>query len=185
MYYIYYNDDGNITAVANITDDSFGEYYIEVDLQTYTDFSNGIKQILDYIVIENAKIKGKIHIVLKHIDKAEDRAQSRGIIVKQVIDHNAIILNQDLFNCTWTATSTMDDIVCAMFAQGENYIKEYYVVDPSNRFILLDTLQVNLKTLALCDTVTLKNYNVEVCKQRVSLLCSEHHVKHIHNVQEQ
>tara|TARA_B110000503_G_scaffold9827_1_gene13266 strand:+ start:763 stop:1317 length:555 start_codon:yes stop_codon:yes gene_type:complete len=184
MYYIYYNNSGAITAVANITDDSFGEYYIEVDLQTYTDFSNGVKQTLDYIVIENAKIKGKMHIVLKDIDKAEDQAQSRGIVVKQAIEHNAIILNQDLNNGTWTVTSTMDDIVCAMFAQGENYIKEYYVVDPSNRFILLDTLQVNLKTLALCDNVTLENYNTEVCKQRVSLLCSAHHVKHIHNVQE-
>ena len=83
MYYIYYNNSGAITAVANITDDSFGEYYIEVDLQTYTDFSNGVKQTLDYIVIENAKIKGKMHIVLKDIDKAEDQAQSRGIVVKQ------------------------------------------------------------------------------------------------------
>jgi hypothetical protein len=55
MYYIYYNDAGEITAVANITDESFGEYYIEVDLQTYTDFSNGSKQILDYAVIPNSK----------------------------------------------------------------------------------------------------------------------------------
>ena len=184
MYYIYYNNAGAITAVANITDDSFGEYYIEVDLQTYTDFSNGVKQTLDYIVIENAKIKGKMHIVLKDIDKAEDQAQSRGIVVKQAIEHNAIILNQDLNNGTWTVTSTMDDIVCAMFAQGENYIKEYYVVDPSNRFILLDTLQVNLKTLALQDSVTIEYYNKDICSQTVSLLCSGHHVKHIHNVQE-
>lgn len=184
MYYIYFNDAGVITAVANITDVSFGEHYLEVDLQTYTDFSNGTKQVFDYIVVENAKIKGKMHIVLKDIDMAEGQAQSKGIIVKSTIENNAIILNQNLTNGIWTVTSTMDDIVCAMFAQGENYIKEYYVVDPSNRFILLDTLQVNLKTLALCDNVTLENYNTEVCKQRVSLLCSAHHVKHIHNVQE-
>tara|TARA_B110000503_G_scaffold75828_1_gene117067 strand:- start:948 stop:1502 length:555 start_codon:yes stop_codon:yes gene_type:complete len=184
MYYIYYNDVGAITAVANMIDDSFGEYFFEVDLQTYTAFSNNVKQVLDYIVIKNAKIKGKMHIVLRDIDMAESQAQSRGVIVKQILDHNAIILNQDLNNGTWTVTSTMDDIVCALFAQGENYIKEYYVVDPINQFIILDTLQVNLKTLALCDTVTLENYDIEVCKQRVSLLCSAHYVKHIHNVQE-
>jgi hypothetical protein len=184
MYYIYYNDVGAITAVANMIDDSFGEYFFEVDLQTYTDFSNGVKQTLDYIVIENAKIKGKMHIVLKDIDKAEDQAQSRGIVVKQAIEHNAIILNQDLNNGTWTVTSTMDDIVCAMFAQGENYIKEYYVVDPTNRYILLDTLRVNLKTLALQDSVTIEYYDKDICSQTVSLLCSSHHVKHIHIVEE-
>jgi hypothetical protein len=47
----YYNDAGEITAVANITDESFGEYYIEVDLQTYTDFSNGSKQIFTSIYL--------------------------------------------------------------------------------------------------------------------------------------
>ena len=184
MYYIYYNDTGTITAVANITDESFGTYYIEVDLQTYTDFSTGVKQVLDYIVIENAKIKGKMHLILKDIDKAEGLAQPKGIINKQSIEHNAIILNQDLTNRTWTITSTMDDIICAMFAQGDDYIKEYYVVDINNRFILLDTLRVNLKTLALQDSIILENYNRDICKQHISLFCSAHHVKHIHTVQE-
>ena len=185
MYYIYYNNAGAITAVANITDDSFGEYYIEVDLQTYTDFSNGIKQILDYIVIENAKIKGKMHIVLKDIDISESQPQATGVITEQTTTDNAIILTQNIVNGTWVVTSTMNDETCAMFAQGNDYIKEYYIVDLTNRFILLDTLHVNLKTLALRDTVIIENYNKEVCKQRVNLLCSAHHVKHIHTVQEQ
>tara|TARA_R110000868_G_scaffold42799_4_gene144342 strand:- start:287 stop:841 length:555 start_codon:yes stop_codon:yes gene_type:complete len=184
MYYIYYNDDGAITAVANITDDSFGEYYIEVDLQTYTDFSNGVKQVLDYIVLENAKIKGKMHLVPNNIDLAEGQAQSRGIVVKQPIEDNAIIINQDLNNGTWIVTSTMDHIVYAMFARGEDYIKEYYIVDPTNRYILLDTLRVNLRTLALQDRVTIEYYDKEICSQTVILLCSGHHVKHIHNIQE-
>tara|TARA_B110000977_G_scaffold199950_1_gene288847 strand:+ start:1896 stop:2453 length:558 start_codon:yes stop_codon:yes gene_type:complete len=185
MYYIYYNNTGAITAVANITDESFGQYYIEVDLQTYTDFSNSVKQTLDYIVIENTKIKGKMHIVLKDIDMSKSQMQSTGIIVKQSTDDNAIILNQDLTNGTWAVTNTMDDELCALFAQGEDYVKEYYVVKFSNRFILLDTLRVNLKTLALQDSVTIETYDTEICKQRVSLLCSSHHVKHIHNIQEQ
>tara|TARA_B110000971_G_scaffold215720_1_gene249651 strand:- start:846 stop:1403 length:558 start_codon:yes stop_codon:yes gene_type:complete len=185
MYYIYYNHNGAITAVANITDESFGEYYIEVDLQTHTDFSNGVKQTLDYIVIENAKIKGKMHIVLKDIDMSKSQMQPTGIIVKQLTDDNAIILNQDLTNGTWTVTNTMDDELCALFLQGKDYIKEYYVVNPTKRFILLDTLRVNLKTIALQDSVTIEHYNKDVCKQQISLLCSSHHVKHIHNVQEQ
>ena len=184
MYYIYYNDDGAITAVANMIDESFGEHFFKVDLQTYTDFSNGVKQVLDYIVLENVKVKGKMHLVPKNIDLAEGQAQSKGIIVKQPIEDNAIIINQDLINGSWTITSTMDHIICAMFAQGEDYIKEYSVVDPTNRYILLDTLRVNLKTLALQDSVTIEYYDKDICSQTVSLLCSGHHVKHIHNVQE-
>ena len=184
MYYIYYNEHGEITAVANIIDNSFGENYIEIDLQTYTDFSNGTKQILDYVVIENVKIKGKMHVVLKDIDMSEGQSQPKGIIVKKQIANNAIILKQDKLNGTWTAESTMDDEICAMFSQGDDYLKEYYVVDTKNRFILLDTFQVNLKTLALQDTFTVKDYNKEICKQTVSLLCSAHHVTHIHSVQE-
>jgi hypothetical protein len=184
VYYIYYNEQGAITAVANMTDVSFGAHYIEVDLQTYTDFSNGSKQLLDYAVIENVKVKGKMHIVLKDIDVSESQMQSTGVVVKKTTEDNAIILNQDLTNGIWTVTSTMDDELCALFAQGEDYIKEYYVVNSSNSFILLDTLQVNLKTLALQDSIIVEKYNKEICKQRVSLLCSSHYVKHIHNVQE-
>jgi len=185
VYYIYYNDQGSITAVANITDESFGQYFIEVDVQIYTDFSDGTKQVIDYIVLENAKIKGKMHIVLKDIDISESQAQAKGVITEQATTNNAIILTQNIVNGTWVVTSTMDDEICALFAQGNDYIKEYYIVDLTNRFILLDTLHVNLKTLALHDTVIIENYNKEVCKQRVNLLCSAHHVKHIHTVQEQ
>jgi len=184
MYYIYYNDAGEITAVANITDESFGEYYIEVDLQTYTDFSNGSKQILDYAVIPNSKIKGKMHIVSKVVDQSTELIQPKGIIVKCPTIDNAIIFNQDLVNSKWTVTSTMNEENCAMFAQSKDYIKEYYVVDITNRFILLDTLHVNLKTLAQQDSIIIETYNKEICKQHVSLLCNAHHVKHIHNVQE-
>lgn len=185
MYYIYYNDDGDITAVANITDDSLGLHYIEVDLLTYTEFSNETKKIIDYVVTENVKIKGKMHIVLKDIEMLDTHTQPNGIIVKKDKEENAIILTQDIDNITWTVTSTMSDELCALFAQGDNCIKDYYIVDPNNRFILLDTLQVNLKTLALNDIIYVDNYNREVCKQHVNLLCSASHIKHIHNVQEQ
>ena len=184
VYYIYYNESGSITAVANMIAESFGEHHIEVDLQTYTDFSDGTKPVLDYVVIENIKIKGKMYIVLKDIDMSKGQSQPRGIIAKQDVANNAIIITQNTVNKYWTVESTMSDEICAMFAQGEDYIKEYYVVDPQNRFILLDTLRVNLKTLALQDSVTIEYYDKDICSQTVSLLCSGHHVKHIHNVQE-
>lgn len=184
MFYLYYDDEGNITCVTNMIDDSFGSNYIDIDLQTYEDFSNSTKQIFDYIVIKNSKITGKMHIILRDIEQHDKTAQPSGIICKQEIIENSIVLTQNLTNGVWAATSTMNDINCSLFAQGNDHIKEYYVVDISNRFILLDTFQVNLKTLAVYNTVTIENYNKDVCKQQVSLLCRSHHVKHIHIVED-
>lgn len=183
MYYVYYNDTGSITAVVNIIDSSFGDYYIEVDLDTYTDLSNGTKQISDFAVIDSSKVKGKKIIVSKAIEHV-DLIQPNGIINKLNYAENAIILNQDQTNRNWTVSSTMDDENCTMFLLNDSYIKEYYVVDPKNRFILLDTLQVDLKDLAAHGTVTIEKFNKDICKQDVVLLCNSHHVKHIHNVQE-
>ena len=66
MFYLYYDDEGNITCVTNMIDDSFGSNYIDIDLQTYEDFSNSTKQIFDYIVIKNSKITdATVHIMNK------------------------------------------------------------------------------------------------------------------------
>ena len=184
MYYLYYDNDGAITTVTNKIASSFGAAYIEIDLQMYLDFSNSVKHTFDYIVIKNSKIAGKVHLVLRDISKHDKLAQLSGIISKQEMIDNAVVLTQDTSNGTWSATSTMNDINCSLFAQGDDHIREYYVVDNTNRFILLDTFQVNLKTLAAYDTVTIKNYDKDVCKQQVSLLCKSHHVKHIHIVED-
>ena len=184
MFYLYYDDVGNIACVTNMIDDSFGPNYLDVNFQTYEDFSNSTKQLSDYIVIKNSKVTGKMHVVLRDINKHDRDAQATGIISKQEVTNNAVVLTQDTTNGTWTATSTMNDINCSLFAQGDDHIKEYYVVDNTNRFILLDTFQVNLKTLAVCNTVAIKDYDKDICKLQVSLLCRSHHVKHIHIVQE-
>lgn len=188
MYYIYYNDDGNITAVANMIDSSFGEFYLEVDLKTYTMFANGSQQMLNYRVIENIKVKGQMQLLPLDIDEfgavvGYAELHRKGIIPKQKIEKSCIIITQHLTG-SWSVTSTMDDEICSLFAMGDDHIKEYYVVDPNNRFILLDTLRVNLKTLALYDTSVLEDYNTELCKQNVSLYCNSHYVKHIHTIEE-
>ena len=183
MYYVYYNqEDGSITAVANIIDESFGSTYIEVDLPTYTKLSD-IETMTSYIVVENIRIKGKMYIVSKNADTTE-QLYPKGIIPKQSFTENAVIFKQSLSAGTWSVISTMNDEVCALFSQGDDYIKEYYVVDPTNRFIIHDTLSINLKTLASTGLIELKNYNKAVCKQNVSLLCGSQHVKHIHTVEE-
>lgn len=184
MFYMYYDDSGNILSVTNLIADSFGPNYFEVDLKTYEEFSNLTKQFFDYIVIDNIKLKGKKQIVPKDLDLSLELNQLKGIIAKHTTAENAIIINQDLTNGSWTVTNTMDVELCSLFAQSDNNIKPYYVVDPTNRFILLDTLSVDLKLVALHTELKLKTYNKEVSKMSVSLLCNSHHVKHIHNVQE-
>ena len=184
MYYVYYNDRGNIVSVTTTINASNNFQYLEIDLQTYEDFMTRKKQIYQYKVIKNIKIKGKYHIVATNLDESTGILQPKGIITKHQHEDDALIFNQDLINGTWTVSSTMNSEMCSLFAQGADCIKEYYVVNCTNRYILLDTLTVNLKTVALHDRINLENYNKGVCKQRVSLLCNSHHVKHIHNVQE-
>ena len=184
MFYLYYDDVGNIACVTNMIDDSFGPNYIDVDFQTYEDFSNSTKHLSDYNVIKNSKVAGKMHVVPRNIPKNEDQAQLKGIISKENATDNSIVLHQHIATGIWSATHTLSDINCAMFAHGNDHIKEYYVVDSTNRYILLDTLQVNLKTLASSGAITISNYKKDICKKSVSLLCSSHHVKHIHIVED-
>ena len=184
MYYIYYTETGEISTVTNALENSVDPNYIEVDLQTYEEFSNGTKHLFNYIVVKNTKIVGKMHVVPRNIPKNEDQAQLKGIISKENATDNSIVLHQHIATGIWSATHTLSDINCAMFAHGNDHIKEYYVVDSTNRYILLDTLQVNLKTLASSGAITISNYKKDICKKSVSLLCSSHHVKHIHIVED-
>ena len=58
MYYVYYNDRGNIASVTTTINASNNFQYLEIDLQTYEDFMTRKKQIYQYKVIKNIKIKG-------------------------------------------------------------------------------------------------------------------------------
>jgi hypothetical protein len=184
MFYIYYKDNGTITSVAAKLNKNYGPNYIEIDLETFEEFTIGSKRTFDYIIIENAKITGKMHIIPRDLDKHTEIVQLTGIISKQALVENSFMLNQNITDGTWTASSTLSDINCAMFAQGYDHLKQYYVVDPANRFILLDTFEVNLKTLAADNIIAITNYNKDICKQNVSLLCKSHHVNHIHTVED-
>ena len=183
MFFIYYDDDGNITSVTNIQDESFGKDFLEIDKTMYNGFVSGDKITAEYLVVENIKIKGKKHVVRKNIDgDPESNDQPNGII-KQLTDFqdNSIIFLQDKQTKKFSIINKMEDDICALFAVGEDYPKDYFIVDKKNRFILLDKIVVNLKELASVEKIDIQ---LSTVVDDISILCFSNHVNHIHVVKE-
>ena len=183
MFFIYYDEDGNITSVTNIQDESFGKSFIEIDKTMYNDFVSGNKITSEYLVVDNIKIKGKKHVVRKNIDgDPESNDQPNGIIKKsKELQDNSIVFLQDKKAKKFSIINKMDDDICALFAVGDDYLKDYFIVDQKNRYILLDKIVVNLKELALVEKIDIE---LTTATDNVSILCFSNHVNHIHIVKE-
>ena len=79
----------------------------------------------------------------------------------------------------WIVNNLIDDVNCTALSIGEDYLKEYYIVDSTNRFILLDKFSINLKELA-----TQKEIKISNCSSHkiVSVLTNSSHIPHVHTV---
>ena len=62
---------------------------------------------------------------------------------------------------------------------SEEYIKEYYIVDKDNRFLLLDTFSLNLKDIAMIEQAVINN-NIE--NKAVSIITRNSHIPHVHTI---
>ena len=144
MFYIHYDEEGNITSVSNIK--ATLENYIKIDKKTFDEFNNGVKAMFDYKVIENVKTKGSYHIVPINID--EELVYHTNFVNKADTLESGIQIVQEKNG--WVVNNLIDDVNCTALSIGEDYLKEYYIVDSTNRFILLD------KFIVLC-IFTLRN----------------------------
>jgi len=154
MYYVHYDSDFNITSVGNTSNTN--EYCLQIDEQLFNDFNNGQKQMIDYKVAQDIKIKGIFHVVPIDFSVQKFDSHQTGLIKKQdsKLDNSIQIVQN---SSSWIVNNVMDTTTCTALSAGEDHIKEYYIVRSDNRFILLNKFSINLKELAVQEKIIINS----------------------------
>ena len=78
MFYVHYDNDYNITSIAN-TIDSNG-LFLEIDEQLFNDFNTGQKEMFNYKIAEDVITKGKYYVVPTDFSEQQLDKHQTGLI---------------------------------------------------------------------------------------------------------
>jgi hypothetical protein len=188
-YYIYYQAaTGNILAVANDQDSSFGEQFIETDLETYEKFGTGEYKVHEWAVLSSPKDDTVVELV-KRVQETKEFDPDKSI--KQIektksAPKNAFVIKQNTRSGKWQIKTTLDDKHLIYYSQTDGYAnqaKEIFVIAEDNPSALLDTFVIEFKDLLTKNTYDVKLYNKDIAKRTdVSLICSRVDEEYVHIV---
>tara|TARA_B110000977_G_scaffold106177_1_gene138444 strand:+ start:3203 stop:3745 length:543 start_codon:yes stop_codon:yes gene_type:complete len=173
MFYIHYDEDGNAYQVAN---DNDAELWIEISEEVFDDFSLGRKHFHEYKIFEDIQVKGKMHFMSTSYDDLDIINHNTGLIQRtrtKPPEGIQIVQNKK----SWTVNSFIDNTTRTRLSLGQEYLKEYYVVDATNRFILFDKFTINLK-----DFVHSNSIKIQGCSANTyaSVVTRSSHIQHTH-----
>lgn len=174
MYYVYYNSDGVITSVSN--EDFSGKDKIEIDFETYTDFTSGAKDMFSFAVIENVKQKGKF-ILLNKAELIDEPKQNSGFIKIKKSVKNGLVFTQNKKKGEIVIKEKVDDYDASLILAGEPYVNTYYCVSLSNTYVLLDKFSIDLQDVIKKQKITIP---VNSAKQDIRLMCHSNFLEHTH-----
>ncbi len=174
MYYIHYTENGKITSVANHNN---SELCIETSKVFFDSFQSGHSHFHEYRVIEDIKIKGRMYVVSTDYNDLEEIVHSTGIIDQCSItkEYNGIQIVQN--KASWTVNNFIDSVTASKLSISNPYLKEYYIVDKTNRYVLLDKFSFDLT-----EFVHKKSINIKGCSanKRACIATKQSHIAHIH-----
>lgn len=187
--YIYYQSaTGNILAVSNEKDDSFGEKFIEIDNDIYNKFGTDEYKLHEWAVLSSPKDEETVELV-KRVQEVKEFDPDRSIKqiekVKKNPD-NAFVIKQNTKTGSWRITTTLDDKHLIYHSQTDGYAnqqKQIFVIQEDNPAILLDTLVIEFKDLLTKNKYDVKVYNKSIAKRKdISLICSRVDEEYVHIV---
>jgi len=169
MFYIHYDDDGMIISIANHKHETYSN--MEIGLDIFNEFNTLKKQVHEYKIVNDLTIKGKTHIIPIHDSDATNIVQNKGIIPTVKTIDNGITFEQR--SDFWKVHCNISDSLSADIASRDNNFRKYFIVDRNNKFILIDTLDINFKELVQKDYIeipkTFKYSNVAVISNSSSI----------------
>ena len=169
MFYIHYDEDGMIISVANHKHETYSN--MEIGLDIFNEFNTLKKQVHEYKIVNDLTIKGKTHIIPIHDSDATNIVQNKGIIPTVKTIDNGITFEQR--SDFWKVHCNISDSLSADIASRDNNFRKYFIVDRNNKFILIDTLDINFKELVQKDCIeipkTFKYSNVAVISNSSSI----------------
>ena len=188
-YYIYYQPaTGNILALANEQDSSFGEIYIETDSEVFEKFANGDYHIHEWAVLSSPKDEQIVELV-KRVQEVKEFDPDQSIKqINKVINtpKNAFVIEQNTKTGTWNITTTLDNKHLIYHSQTDGYAdqkKQIFVIQEDNPTLLLDTFVIEFKDLLTKNTYDVNIYNKSIAKRKdISLICSRVDEEYVHIV---
>ena len=188
-YYIYYQSaTGNILALTNEQDSSFGETYIETNSEVFEKFVNGEHKVHEWAVLSSPKDEEIVELV-KRVQEVKEFDPDLSIKqIDKVLDstENAFVIEQNTKIGSWQITTTLDDKHLIYYSQTDGYSdqkKQIFVIQEDNPAVLLDTFVIEFKDLLTKNKYSVKVYNKDISKRTdVSLICSRVDEEYVHIV---
>jgi len=188
-YYIYYQPaTGNILAISNEQDSSFGEYFIETDLETYEKFGNNEYKIHEWAVLSSPKNEEVVELVkrVQEVKEFDPDKSIKQIEKTKTAPKNAFVIKQNTKLGKWQVTTTLDDKHLIYHSQTDGYAdqqKQIFIIKEDNPAILLDTFVIEFKDLLTKNKYDVKVYNNDIVKRKdISLICSRVDEEYVHIV---
>jgi len=176
MFYVYFdNETKNILSITNEINDTL-KYYISKPFDEVEKFISGEKNFNSYKIIEDVRTKGKYDLVPQQYQGEVEDKHYAGLI-KKTTAHQDDCIQIIKSNSSLVVNNFMNSSTCEELLAGNDYLKEYYIVDCNNRFILHDTFSINLKELAGTKQIKI---STNVKNKNVSILTSNSHIEHVY-----
>lgn len=176
MFYIYFDlDSKNILGISNEQNNS-NENYVTKSYEDVQKFLTGELNFNEYKLQEDIKVKGTFNIVPIDYQPTLDYKHPYTTIFKtskQQENSIQFIKNKS----SLIANNFIDKDTCNELSRTD-YIKEYYIVKSSNRFVLLDSFQINLKEFATQQQLVI---STNITDEDFYILTHNSHIEHVYN----
>ena len=116
-----------------------------------------------------------MHVVPINIDFIDQLQHKKGIIPLSNNEDNCIKIIQhkdrwEIKNCLNSETSSI--------LSENDYYREYYITKNTNKYILFDKFNINLRDLVF-ENIVIQGHSAD---KEVSIICFESYFKHIHTI---
>jgi len=177
MFYIYFDlESKNILSITNEQNNS-NENYVTKSYEDVQKFLTGELNFNEYKLQEDVRVKGTFHIVPIDYQPPSDYKHPYTTISKtSTQQENSIQFIKN--KSSLVANNFIDKETCNELISGTDYIKEYYIVKSSNRFVLLDSFQINLKEFATQQQLVI---STNITDEDFYILTHNSHIEHVYN----
>lgn len=177
MFYIYFDiDSKHILGITNELNNS-NENYIIKPYEDVKKFLTGELNFNEYKLQEDIKVKGTFHIVSKDYEPLSDYKHPY-VTISRTPKHQENSIQFLKNDSNFVVNNFLDKETCKELISGTDYIKEYYIVKSSNRFILLDSFKINLKEFATQQQLVI---STNIITEDFYILTHNSHIEHTYN----
>lgn len=187
MHYLYFDvETGEIQSSSNELKSDAN--YIEINSELHAMFAKAERKFSDYLIVPSADETEKYALTEKHKTALEfdvDKSIHQFPKVLQNEKENVFVITQK--NKSWSARTSLTSQYLKFLTQNENYvnsIKKIYITEENNPNILLDVLELPIKSVLFGDVYVFDTFNKSIAERSdMSLYCGTTFENFVHEVE--